>query len=203
MAIKILHSRNYAAFFIALFAVLFSISINARQLGDVSLPDSVVVDGTDTALQLNGMGYRTRFIFKVYVGALYTQSKVKSRDTAQALTGPKRIVMHMVYDEVSRNKMAAAFNEGFEENNSNEKLEKLKARIQTLISYFPDLKQGDAVLLDYVPQTGTRVTINEKEKGVIEGADFYSALLDIWLGEEPADEELKEAMLGEQEDKDD
>ena len=200
MAIKILLSRNYAAFFIALLAVLFSISINARQLGDVSLPDSVVVDGTDTALPLNGMGYRSKFIFKVYVGALYTQSKVKSRDAVQALTGPKRIVMHMVYDEVSSKKMAAAFNEGFEENTTDEQLEKLKARIQTLISYFPDLKKGNSVLLDYVPQAGTRVTINGEEKAVITGADFYSALLDIWLGEEPADEELKEAMLGEDED---
>ena len=33
-------------------------------------------------------------------------------------------------------------------------------------------------------------------KGVIEGEDFNAALLDIWLGEEPADDDLKEEMLG-------
>lgn len=43
---------------------------------------------------------------------------------------------------------------------------------------------------------GTRLTINGEEKGVIAGADFYSALLDIWLGDEPADDDLKDAMLG-------
>jgi hypothetical protein len=52
------------------------------------------------------------------------------------------------------------------------------------------------LLYDFIPGTGTRVTINGEEKGVIEGADFYAALLDIWLGDEPADDDLKDAMLG-------
>ena len=175
---------------------LFSISVNARQLDDVTLPDSVTLNKTDVALQLNGMGYRTKFIFDIYVGALYTETRVKSRDAVQALKGPKRIVMHMVYDEVSHKKMAAAWNEGFEENNSERQLGKLQSRLKTFISYFPDLKEGDIVLLDYIPATGTQVTINGEAKAVIEGTDFYVALLDVWLGEEPADEDLKDAMLG-------
>ena len=65
-----------------------------------------------------------------------------------------------------------------------------------MVGYFPDLKAGDVVLLDYVPVQGTYVTINTEKKGVIEGADFYAALLDVWLGEDPADDDLKDAMLG-------
>lgn len=190
----------YTTFFMLLTVVVFSTASHARQLDDVTLPDKVTLDGTDVALQLNGMGYRTKFVFNIYVGALYTESKVESRDAAQALKGPKRIVMHMVYDEVSKEKMADAWNEGFEENNSEAQLGKLKARLQTFISYFPDLKEGNIVLLDYIPGKGTRVTINGEVKGVIEGADFYAALLDVWLGDEPADDDLKEAMLGEDDD---
>ena len=186
----------FASLFIMLGTVLLSVSVNARQLDDVTLPDNVTLGGTSAPLQLNGMGYRTKFVFNIYVGALYTESKVQSRDAVQALTGPKRIVMHMVYDEVSHKKMADAWNEGFEENNSDAQLEKLQARLKTFISYFPDLKEGNIVLLDYVPATGTRVTIDGVEKGVIEGADFYAALLDVWLGEEPADDDLKDTMLG-------
>lgn len=198
MALKTLVYRNYTAFFITLFAVLFSLSLNARQLDDVSLPDSVTLDGTDAVLQLNGMGYRTKFVFNIYVGALYTQSKVNSRDAVQALKGPKRVVMHMVYDEVSREKMVDGWNDGFEENTSEKQLEKLQSRLKIFNSYFPDLKAGDVVLLDFIPATGTRLTINGEEKGIIEGADFYTALLDVWLGEEPADDDLKDAMLGEE-----
>ncbi len=185
-----------------LFFVMFATSINARQLDDVTLPDSVTVDGTDVTLQLNGMGYRTKFIFNVYVGGLYTESRVESRDAVQALKGPKRIVLHMVR-EVSREKMTAALNDGFEENTSEKQLEKLQPRLKTFDSYFPDLKVGDVVLLDFIPATGVRVSINGEEKGVIEGADFYSSLLDVWLGEEPADDDLKDAMLGEDEEAED
>jgi hypothetical protein len=186
-----------------LFSVLFPTSINARQLGDVTMPDSVTLDGTDATLQLNGMGYRTKFVFDIYVAGLYTESRVISGDAAQALDGPKRVVMHMVYDEVERKKITNGWNDGFEENNSDKQLEKLQARLKIFNSYFPDLKKNDILLFDYIPATGTRVTINGVVKGVIEGADFYSALLDVWLGEEPADDDLKQAMLGEVEDEED
>jgi len=190
--------RTYTTFFMLLTVVFFSTAGHARQLDDVTLPDSVTLDGTDVALQLNGMGYRTKFIFNIYVGALYTESKVESRDAVQALKGPKRVVMHMVYDEVSKEKMANAWHEGFEENNSDDQLDKLKSRLDTFIAYFPDLKEGDIVLLDFIPGKGTRVTINGAVKGVIAGDDFYAALLDVWLGDEPADDDLKEAMLGDE-----
>jgi hypothetical protein len=197
MVIKKLNYRCRSVFFMVVCAVLFSSSGYARQLGDVRLPDSVTLNGSNVPLQLNGMGYRSKFIFKIYVGALYTETRVSSRDEAQALKGAKRIVMHMVYDEVSREKMTDAWNSGFEDNNSDEQLENLQPRIKTFVSYFPDLKEGDEILLDYIPATGTHITINGEEKDVIEGADFYSALIDVWLGEEPADDDLKAAMLGE------
>ena len=184
----------------ALLLVSFSTQTNARQLDDVSMPDNVTLAGTDVVLQLNGMGYRTKFIFDIYVGALYTEAKVDSRDAAQALQGPKRIVMHMVYDEVSKEKMAAAWQEGFEENNSDEQLEKLQSRLKAFISQFPTLKKDDVVFLDYIPGVGTRLTINGEKVTSVEGADFYVALLDVWLGEEPADDDLKDAMLGEDDD---
>ena len=193
-------SHNYTTLFMLLYVALFSVATEARQLDDVTIPDKVTLDGSDVELQLNGMGYRTKFVFKVYVGALYTEASVKTRDEAQALRGPKRIAMHMIHDEVGSEKITGGWNDGFEENNSDEQLEILKERIKTFNSYFPDLKKGDVLLYDFIPAIGTRVTINGEEKGIIEGEDFYVALLDIWLGEEPADDDLKEAMLGEEED---
>lgn len=188
--------RVYASCLMIFCFAVFTTSVNARDLDGVSMPDSVTISGTDIPLALNGMGYRTKFIFDVYILGFYTESRVDSRDAVQALTGPKRIIMHMVREEVSREKMANALREGFEENSSDEQLAKLNARIQIFTDYFPDLKKGDVIILDYVPTSGTRITINDKVKGVIEGADFYAGLLDVWLGEEPADDDLKDAMLG-------
>lgn len=182
--------------FIMVVGVLCSTSANAALIGGVTLPDNVTLNSTETALQLNGLGYRTKFVFKIYIGALYTESRADSRDAVQALKGPKRVLMHIVYDEVSREKMAAAWNEGFEDNNSDAQLAELRDRLNTFVSYFPDLKAGDEIMLDYIPASGTHVTIKGEEKGVIAGDDFYSALLDVWLGDEPADSDLKDAMLG-------
>ena len=63
---------------------------------------------------------------------------------------------------------------------------------------FTTVHAGDVILLDYIPGKGTIVNIRGEQQGVIEGEDFYSALLDVWLGDEPADDDLKEAMLGEE-----
>jgi hypothetical protein len=53
------------------------------------------------------------------------------------------------------------------------------------------------ITLDYIPESGTRVTLNGEPKGeAIAGDDFYRALLRIWLGENPVDSSLKKALLG-------
>jgi hypothetical protein len=104
--------------------------------------------------------------------------------------------MHFVYDEVSSEKLVDAWNEGFEENLAEDALKKLQPQINKFNAMFPAVKAGDVIYLDYVPGSGTLVTINGESKGQIAGRDFNNALLDIWLGEEPADKGLKKAMLG-------
>jgi hypothetical protein len=41
-----------------------------------------------------------------------------------------------------------------------------------------------------------RITRNDKVLGMIAGKDFKNALLEIWLGNRPADKKLKKGMLG-------
>ncbi len=171
-------------------------SVSAKKLGDLYFPDKVQIAGTSTPLQLNGAGYRTKFFFKIYAGALYTVKKAHSRDAVQALTGPNRVVMQFIYSEVARDKLIAAWQEGFEENNTTAQMKTLTSDIMRFNAMFPSLKEGDVVMLDYLPGKGTRVTIKGKVKGIIKGKDFNRALLDVWLGNKPADEDLKQAMLG-------
>lgn len=173
-----------------------SFTAQAVVFEDVDFPDKVTLEGTDTQLQLNGIGFRTKFVFDIYIGALYTDSKVNSRDAVQALKGPNRIHMHFVYGEVSKEKLVDGWNDGFENNNSDEKLKALSQSIEKFNAMFSTVVAGDVVLLDYIPGKGTKVTIKGEDKGLIEGEDFNAALLDIWLGDEPADDDLKEKLLG-------
>ena len=75
---------------------------------------------------------------------------------------------------------------------------KLQARIDTFNALFSESAvEKDIYQLDYTPGKGTQVSKNGSALGeVIPGADFRNALLEIWLGNSPADSGLKAGMLG-------
>ena len=169
--------------------------LQAREFRGIDVPDQVLLDGASDDISINGVGMRTKFFFDIYIGALYLEEAAKSRDQVLYQKGSKRILMHFVYDEVGSKKLVAGWNEGFEENLNDEKLAELAERIKNFNAMFETVHAGDEILLDYIPSQGTRITIKGEVKGIIEGKDFNQALLNIWLGDEPADDDLKEAML--------
>jgi hypothetical protein len=164
----------------------------AGTLADVTMPDQVTVSGK--TLQLNGMGLRTKLMFKIYVAGLYLEQK--SKDPAQVVssTQVKRVVMHFLSGKATKSKMDAAWHEGFEAN-SPQQYEALKARVDQLVGFFGDMKPGDKIEFTFEPGT-TTAALNGQVKGTIPGDDFAKALLQVWLGPEPPTEELKQGMLG-------
>ncbi len=181
---------------VASVVLLSSGTLYARDFGGMEFPDKIALPGTTKTVQLNGIGYRKKFFIKVYIGALYTERLARSRDEVMALDGPNRLQMYIVHDEISHDKLVDAWNEGFEENLSEEDLQKLRPQIDKFNKMFRTVKAGDVIYLDYIPGAGTRIIISDENRGVITGKAFNKALLDIWLGEEPADNSLKKAMLG-------
>jgi hypothetical protein len=57
------------------------------------------------------------------------------------------------------------------------------------------VKEGDQIVMTYLPGKGTAVSVKGTEKGVIEGKDFADALFAVWLGNNPVQEDLKKALL--------
>ena len=168
----------------------------AAEIEGVQLADRVQLGKSD--LTLNGAGVRTRFIFKVYVGALYLQSKAGTTETVLRDAGAKRIAMHMLRD-LDAEQLFTALNEGLNKNHTPDELARLAPQVKHLEAIFNAVKaakKGDVILLDYLPGAGTRVTVRGEDKGTITGAEFNRALLRIWLGDQPADAGLKKAMLG-------
>lgn len=178
-------------------ALLAVPAANAVEYNGLDFPDRVKLEGSRSELQLNGIGTRTKLFFDIYIGALYTREKSSSPSIIiDEMGGPKRIHMHFLYEEVEREKLVDGWNEGFANNNDEATMAKLSSRIEQFNGYFPTLRQGDEVKLDFVPRKGTKIIIKGAEVGVIEGDDFFQALLKIWLGDEPADDDLKDGMLG-------
>jgi len=163
----------------------------AAEIQGVTFPDTASVAGA--TLQLNGVGVRTAYVFvKVYVAALYLPKKTSDAKAVIERNEPKRLTLQFLR-EVSHEEMNDASKEGFAKTAPST----LESEKQTFMSYFSQpLTTGTVVTFDYVPGTGTTVQIGGQEKGTIAGADFMRALFATWLGSKPADESLKEGLLG-------
>lgn len=160
----------------------------------VTLPETYTLNGQ--SLVLNGTGIRSKFFFKIYVGALYLATATDDAASALAEPGAKSMQMVMLYKEVGADKIAEGWRSGFEANLPPDDLGRLKARLQRFNSMFPALHKDDHVYMDFVPGRGTRVTINGDLRGSIEGDDFFAALLQVWIGPHPADKDLRRGLLG-------
>jgi len=168
----------------------------AAEIAGVSIPDSVTLPGTATQLQLNGAGIRSKFLFDIYVGALYLPAK--SQDSAGILAddAAARVLMHFLYKEVSREKITHGWNEGLQANLPANEYQALQPRLAQFNKLFGTARKGDRISIDYIPGSGTEVRINDEWRGRIEGNDFFRALLKVWLGPEPVSRKLRDAMLG-------
>src|SRR5262245_51553807 len=171
----------------------------AGEVAGVKLDDKVQIAPNTPDLVLNGAGIRTRFFVKVYVGALYLPEKKTATADVLALGGAKRMSLAMLRD-LTAQQLTDALNEGFAANNSPAGQERYKAQLAELLAVMTALAQaktGEVVALDFVPGSGTRVLVNGAAKGKpIPDEGFYRAVLKIWLGDKPADADLKRGLLG-------
>jgi len=190
--------KTHPKFYCLLASLVYFLASNnvlAATVEGVNIPEAVQID-SGRKLVLNGAGIRSKFIFSIYIGALYLPEKMHDVPAILQSDKPNRVMMHCLYHEIDKVKLVDAWNEGFDSNLSQQQRKILHNRIEQFNGIFPALKRGDVILLDYTPGEGTRLTYNGKLLGKIEGKDFNKALLSIWLGEHPADDELKAAMLG-------
>ena len=150
-------------------------------------------------LQLNGAGIRYKAVFKVYTAGLYLSTKANTPDAVMAATGPKRLHVQMLR-EIDGNELGKLFTKGMEQNASRDEFMKSingVIRMGEVFSSRKSLASGENFWVDYIPGTGSTVWLNGKQMGEpIKEPEFFSALLRIWLGKSPADEQLKDALLG-------
>jgi len=130
---------------------------------------------------------------------LYLGQKKSEREAALADAGPKRVGMHILADEVTARELIASMNNALAANLVPHELALLEKRLRdlnTMMSSIKTIGKGSIVYLDYIPGTGTRITVNGEERITIPGEDFFRGMLHIWIGAKPVDGGLRDAMLG-------
>ena len=182
---------------LALGLALLAPAAGAREVAGVQLPEQATVAGVP--LQLNGAGVRYKAVFKVYTAGLYLEHKAATPAAVRTLPGPKRIIVTMLR-EIDSSELGKLFSRSMEDNMDRAAFSKVipgVLRMSQIFSEHKKLLPGEVFMVDWIPGTGTIITV----KGVPQGQpfkepEFFQALLGIWLGPQPADWKLKDALLG-------
>jgi hypothetical protein len=178
------------------FAV-FAASAAQIDVAGVKLDDALDLHGSK--LQLNGAGVRYKAIFKVYTAGLYLSKKAGTPEEVLAAPGAKRISVTMLRD-IDSNELGKLFTRGVEDNSPKGEMSQLIPGLLRMSQIFSDQKQlktGDTFTVDWLPGTGTVISVRDVPKGdPIKEQAFFNALMRIWLGPSPADWKLKDALLG-------
>jgi hypothetical protein len=173
--------------------MLLSAHAQALEVAGVNIPQQIKV--AQTELQLNGAGVRSKFFIDLYVGSLYLTSA--NSDVAHIINADNSAVrLNITSGMITADKMRDAINEGFEEATMGKTAE-IQTEIESFMALFSEeIKAGDQFTLATSKSSGVTAYKNGIVQATIEGEAFRQALLKIWLGDEPAQSSLKEAMLG-------
>ncbi len=185
-------SRRHAWMLLTGTLLLGPTAVRALELGGHEIADRVELAGR--RLSLNGAGVRQKFVFKIYVAALYLEERASDPRVILASEGPWQLTMHFMRN-IGHHQLLEAFTEAFEHNNADQ-LEQLRSDLEKFHSVLEDLHKGDDLWIGYIPGTGTVLHAPSGAVAVVPGKRFADALLRTWIGEHPSDEELKARLLG-------
>lgn len=182
-----------------IFAAAAALSLsfaNAVEVEGFKFDDQLKLGNAD--LVINGTGVRSKF-GKRYAMALYLPTKAGDAKAALAAKGAKRIAISLIKD-VDGDTFAGAVSKGINNNSSDAEQAALKDRVKQLsdtVIALGEIKAKSTIIFDWIPEKGTVLTINGQVKGKeIPGEDFANALLRVWLGDDPVQNDLKQGLLG-------
>jgi hypothetical protein len=166
------------------------------EVAGVKYDNSINLGGS--TLQLNGAGVRYRAVFKVYALGMYLPKKTTVVSEAIGQAGPKRLHVVMLRD-IDANELGRLFTKAIEDEIPRQDFAKIigsLTRMGQMFAEFKTLSSGDAFTVDWIPGTGTVISVRGKAHGEpYKEPEFNAAMMNIWLGKTPADARLKEAIM--------
>ena len=166
----------------------------ALSVEGVDVPDTYTAQQSE--LTLNGAGTRSKWFMDLYVGGLYTPQKASHAAAVINADEPQAITLHIISGLITSEKMTSATLEGFESATGGN-LAPIQSDVNAFLDVFSEeIKEGDVFDLVYLPGEGVRVLKNGDARATVGGLEFKKALFGIWLSDEPAQEDLKQKMLG-------
>ena len=182
---------------VALLLALGMSCASAAEIAGIRFPETANVAGYQ--LVLNGAALRSRAMLRIYAIGLYVSERNAGAADLLSQPGPKRVTLALLRDTTSK-ELTDALIDGINDNQAPTEAARLRPRMDRLASVMAAVgfaPSGSQITIDFVPGRGTRFALNGEQTGeTIEGAEFYAALLNIWLGDHPPQPSIKDALLG-------
>lgn len=166
------------------------------EVAGVRFPAQAQVAGNP--LVLNGAGLRRILLMKIYAVGLYLPARMQTPSAILGRDGPRSMRVSLLRD-VSTDENVDALLDGLVDNNSPAEMAAIQGEVAQffrLLKKMHTVPEGTVIQMDYLPGEGTHLSVNGVRQGTIPGSAFNRALLKIWLGEDPIQTGLKQALLG-------
>jgi hypothetical protein len=167
-------------------------SVKAMECENVELPDTIEVNGQ--TLVLNGLGLRRSGLKKLHVSGLYLAERSDDAAAIIANDQPRRMSLNSLQD-VSLAEVYEGWKKAIDENEALD-LAIYQERLDKMVAAMTDFKVGQNMTFSYFPEQGTEIIIQGESKTVIDGADFASALISVWLGPNAPSDKFRDGLLG-------
>ncbi len=187
--------RLETAFLLSM-AALIALPASAAVESGVEFDDVAVVDSPSrapTRLELCSTGVlRYKRIFRGYAAALYRE-ECSAPDAALA-EAPLRLELSY-YWSIDGHRFGDAAEKMLRKSLAPADFAAIEERMRRLHAAYESVSPGDRYALTWTPGVGTELALNGRTLASIEGEDFARAYFDLWLGDEPMDEKLRNALL--------
>jgi hypothetical protein len=150
-------------------------------------------------LILSGSALRSVLFIKAYSIGFYLPKKINSFEEVTALPNAPFRIMIVPHKELDAKAWTDSIDRGFSKNLSDKELAQMKPYMEAINQELRQMKGvnvGDTCSLDFIPEQGVIVVKNGIQSKPIGNRTFFNNILGIWLGDVPADEDLKKTVLG-------
>ena len=168
---------------VALSVSLSSQGADAGQPPSLNLPGPVTIPMIAQASRAHLLGAIRLYTIAIYANGPFDPVEMVSPDIAKALR------IEVTYEEDLRQRTKLDWH--------GELVPRLEpAAAAHLRGSFAALKQGDVVIVEFLPGKGTTVRVNKAVAVSGSNHDLMLAFLDHWMGQRPVSEEIKRCLLG-------
>ena len=177
-----------------LISMLLVGTASARTILEQEVPDALTLGSHDFVL--NGAGVRSKFVYDIYISALYlVQTSQDAREIIEA-DEPMAIRLYIISDLLTEERLIKYTYDGFKKSTNNN-LAGIEDQVEVLLDSFRDSVNNEDVFdFVYSPDTGTEIFHNGQSKAIAVGLSFKQAVWGIWLSDKPVTVHLKNQMLG-------